>query len=256
MKGRLETALKRENNIKNILAELPKYVEDYYINSSNTLQVKTCEDYIKVIRRFLRFMNENRESFKLNKIRDTDISEFINMTKNKIDKNGEIVETTVANKRLIYYGLKSFFSYLKKSGKIRKNPMDCINKPAGKDTVKRPNITWENERDMLKLAQTGFGSKEAILQNKDWRKRDRLILMFFMYTGIRRTALSEINVDDIDFENKIISVVDKRNKKHEYIINEYLEEAILDWLHKRKELLGNVMLCLYQKERKDWQVRQ
>ena len=40
-----------------------------------------------------------------------------------------------------------------------------------------------------------------------WKSRDRAIMMLFMQTGIRETALSEINIEDIDFENHSIKVL-------------------------------------------------
>ena len=53
MVGKLENKIRTENNIRNILSDLPNSVSDYYYNLSVYSEPKTCEDYIKKIRKFL-----------------------------------------------------------------------------------------------------------------------------------------------------------------------------------------------------------
>lgn len=36
------------------------------------------------------------------------------------------------------------------------------------------------------------------------RSRDRAIMMLFIQTGIRETVLTEINIEDVDFDNYLI----------------------------------------------------
>ena len=63
-------------------------------------------------------------------------------------------------------------------------------------------------------------------------------MMLFMQTGIRETALSEINVEDIDFENHIIkSVIEKGHKDRTFTMSSQLEKAILDWMCDREKII-------------------
>lgn len=71
-----------------------------------------------------------------------------------------------------------------------------------------------------------------------WKSRDRAIMMLFMQTGIRETALSEINIEDIDFENHIIkSVIEKGHKDRTFTMSSQLEKSILDWMYDREKII-------------------
>jgi site-specific recombinase XerD len=73
--------------------------------------------------------------------------------------------------------------------------------------------------------------------NEHQRNRDLLILMIFLYTGIRCTALTEINMSDIDKTNLTLTIIDKRNKKRVFEID-----------HDLIELYNRV--CEYNKKKK------
>jgi site-specific recombinase XerD len=61
-----------------------------------------------------------------------------------------------------------------------------------------------------------------------------------MNTGMRRTALSEINLDDISFVDRKLTVIDKRHTEQIYDITDEIEDAIMKWLKKREKLLNGV----------------
>ena len=63
--------------------------------------------------------------------------------------------------------------------------------------------------------------------------------MTFIGTGMRETALTEINVDDINWEAGTLTIIDKRHKPHEYILPERLQEELENWLLDREEILGS-----------------
>ena len=44
-------------------------------------------------------------------------------------------------------------------------------------------------------------------------QRDKLIIEFFYVTGIRLSELINIKISDINFENKLVKVLGKRNKE-------------------------------------------
>ena len=55
----------------------------------------------------------------------------------------------------------------------------------------------------------------------------------FITTGMRRSALSQIDIDDIDFEEKKLKVIDKGYKTFYYDLDDRVMEAINDWIAKR-----------------------
>ena len=58
-------------------------------------------------------------------------------------------------------------------------------------------------------------------------------------TGMRETALTEINIEDLDFLKGTIKVIDKRHKTHIYKINEIIRNTLVEWIEDREIKLSN-----------------
>ena len=65
--------------------------------------------------------------------------------------------------------------------------------------------------------------------------RDRALFSLAIATGMRASALLNINVDDIDFENSCISVIEKRQKIREIPIGENTMCVLQEWLAVRNK---------------------
>lgn len=63
-------------------------------------------------------------------------------------------------------------------------------------------------------------------------------MLTFVTTGMRETALCEIDINKIDFERKTIRVVDKENKENSYTMTSDLIIAYNKWLKRRNEIMG------------------
>ena len=72
MQGRLENQLKTERLIREILTNLPKEVNEYYLNISTSKEFRTCLEYVKKLRGFLRWYSE---TYKVN-LRKIDFSQI------------------------------------------------------------------------------------------------------------------------------------------------------------------------------------
>ena len=57
-----------------------------------------------------------------------------------------------------------------------------------------------------------------------------------MNTEIRCEALSEIDINDIDFNNKKIIITDKGNKTIEYVINDFLYKYLIEYYSIREKM--------------------
>ena len=66
---------------------------------------------------------------------------------------------------------------------------------------------------------------------------DMAIVMVFLTTGIRESALCNMDVEDIDFENNMIIVTDKGDKVNIHNIPEETKTVLRKWLLKREEIL-------------------
>jgi integrase/recombinase XerC len=124
--------------------------------------------------------------------------------------------------------LRSFYQYLRKKGKIEKNPMSKITAP--KIAKRLPQYVMETEMeslfDLIDVEQT-FSSI-----------RDRLILELLYSTGMRRAELLGLKNSDIYRSNKYIKVLGKGNKERIIPVGEQLIENIKRYIVERETEFG------------------
>lgn len=232
MSGRIEHENRTNNNIENILKTSHPLLKKYYLKIRTTKEPLTCLEYVRKINAFLETTNKN-----INNITIKDIDDYMNMIFYITDSKGKQKRSSSSYRQSVYAALNSFFGYLYSRGEIQTNPMIEIDRPKSTDHVIRKALNLEDFNNILSTIKTGAGSDMAKLKQKRWVERDLLIMYLFMNTGMRKTALSEINIEDIDFESKILTVIDKRNKKLEYNITDDLEKLLYAWLVRREEIL-------------------
>lgn len=233
MKGRLEHDLRTKHNIEILLSSMPNYVSDFYYNNQISKEPSTCLEYLRKIKLFLIFINYNIES-----VSDVTIGQYFDKISTKIDSEGRITETSFSYKKTTWTTLNQFFNYLSRKRIIKNNPMIDTVRPSNKDNVKRIFLSIDDLNAILRAVEEGAGSQRAVAKQKEWIERDILILFLFMNTGMRKTALSEINVEDISFTQEELIVTDKRNKTQIYFITEEMKNVIKTWLIKREILLA------------------
>lgn len=242
MQGRLEHSLKTQNNINNILSDCPGYLSDYYYNLAVSTEPKTCENYLRKIKAFLTFVNSDLFQIKLPEIDDVIISRyFMTIQKKEVKENNQIKikPTSFSYQKGIWTALNSFFKYLKSKKYITDNPVELINRPKYKDYTEKYFLTVDDLKLILEAVKNGVGNDNAKRKQKEWRERDLAIISLFMNTGMRRTALSEININDVDFVNKTLTIIDKRHTTHVYPLNDNMETNLKKWIVKREELIGD-----------------
>lgn len=63
--------------------------------------------------------------------------------------------------------------------------------------------------------------------------RDKAMLAIFMTTGMRKSALIEMNIEDVNFDDLTMSYIDKRKKYFTRNIDDMVLIALKDWLEVR-----------------------
>lgn len=237
MKGRLENELKNKNHINNILSVLPPEIADFYQTLQVSLETTTCLNYIQKIHNFMKASGYPQ----LNEITTPMIATYINNLKYYESPAGETKKASSSYLQGTWTALNRLFTYLCDTGVIERNPVSTISRPKTKGNIKRKFIQEQDVKNMIESAKSGrkyngYYFTDEI--NDKWKERDVLILTLLICTGMRRTALTEINVGDISLKDKTITVIDKRQKENVYIITDKLEVTIRQWLEKRKEILG------------------
>lgn len=238
MDGRLEHKIGNEKLIAKRLNNLPECVSQYYFSRSSSKESKGSVEYIKKIRAFLEFLNKDTKNIDVSKITEDDVSKYLHSIEQTTDKHGNIRETTFAYRKQVHSILNSFFEYLRKRKMIPENPMDCIERPKTKDVIKRKHLDAFDINFILECIDSGAGSDFAKNKSKPWRLRDKAIIVLLAMTGMRETALTEINMNDLDFLKGTIRVVDKRHKTHIYKMNETIRNVLADWIEDRNEKLS------------------
>ena len=234
MKGRFEHSLRTRKTIDKLLSELPECVSDFYYNIQYSREPMTCLEYIRKIKSFLEYANCD-----VTMIDEKLVNRYFEKISSKVDDYGNIIGfTSFAYKKSVWTVLNLFFSYLVKKNIVDVNPMEDTKRPKQKDKVNRYFLTMEDLNAILNSVIKGAGSHKAIAKQKDWVERDFLIMFLFMNTGMRKTALSEINLEDVSFGEGKLTVIDKRNTEQEYNITKEMEHIINQWLIKREKLLN------------------
>ena len=98
--------------------------------------------------------------------------------------------------------LKSYFKYLDSEKLIKDNPAALVSNPKIEKSL--PNyLNYEDTEKLLNIPN---------LKTKDG-KRDALILEMLYSSGVRVSELTNIKLEDIDFQDKKIIILGKGNKQ-------------------------------------------
>lgn len=229
MNGRLQNEMKIDSHNQDKLNGMPNYVKRWYMNMrASDKTASTCYDYLRKVNRFLESINKDISKVNPSDINEQNVTDYYISIRTK-NVNGEIVYTSDSYQSTVYACLDNFFTYLYNSNLIDSNYIKLISKPKNRDLERiNEHRILLTEEDFKKIVEAT--NKEC---NYTMRRRDTAIILLFMHTGMRKTALSNIVLDDVDFENRKITVIDKGNKLHEYVLNDVVYSAINNWMSVR-----------------------
>ncbi len=188
-----------------------------YIKDERRLSFHTISAYRNDLKQFFDFLSE----FNISEIKDVNHTIIRTWVVSLID-NG--VSNRSVNRKLST--LKSFYKYLIKTGSVKENPMFKVVAPK---TSKRLPVFVEE--DSMK-----FLFEEIEFENNYEGLRDKLILELFYATGMRLNELINLKYSNIDFGNKCIKVLGKRNKERIIPLDIKLYDTINIYIKKRKEI--------------------
>lgn len=125
-------------------------------------------------------------------------------------------KTTIDNIRRI---LSSYFSWLEDENYIVKNPIRRIHK------IKTAKLVKETFTD------------EEVETMRDYCKENRdLALIDFLYsTGVRVGELVNVNIEDVNFEDRSCIVLGKGNKQREVYFDARTKIHLQEYINQRKD---------------------
>ena len=208
----------------------------FYGFMSNGISISSVYNYLNHAANFLEYLNGKP----LNELTMDDFTGY--MLKIQTDKYGR--KTTSSYRITVYSALKKYGKYLVGSNQIAQNPMELIDRPKVVETQntisKRAKgfLSKSEIKTYMRAVEQGIGDDRSISRQQNWRERDKAIITIFLNTGIRCSALMKLDVNNINFTNKTLSVIDKESKYNTYNLSDEILVIIGEWLIKRHELLS------------------
>jgi len=108
------------------------------------------------------------------------------------------------------------------------------------EKTNRPKINTEHKVTYLKREEINMVINEIKTNSTESkRSRDLCLVSLALSTGLRVSAITQINIDDIDFVNHTISVVEKGNKVRAISFGDNLAELIKQCIEDRETYFPN-----------------
>jgi integrase/recombinase XerC len=190
---------------------------DYLLLEKNYSQ-HTVTAYINDIGFFESFLSNEFEDDNLLLINYNQIRSWI------VSLSDDGISNASINRKVS--SLKSFYKFLLKTKQIDTSPL--LKHKALKAPKKIQIPFSEKELDMV--------LNQIIYKEGFEGLRDKLIVDLFYTTGVRRTELINLKIQNVDLSNKTIKVIGKRNKERIIPILTIIEEQIKKYLSERSSI--------------------
>jgi len=125
--------------------------------------------------------------------------------------------------------LRVFYKYLRKEGIVKKDPLEKVVLPKRKKRL--PQFVSEKALDSL-LDNDNFGDSFKGIRNRT------IIEMLYM-TGMRRSEMINLGINDVDLLEASVKVTGKRNKQRIIPLTKEFAEKVGDYLRARSEISGS-----------------
>lgn len=194
-----------------------------HLKYERNLSEHTLRNYLSDLEQFRVYLLsiEKREDISVDEIDRLTIREWM-ATLHAAEKK----KTSIARKLA---SLRTFFQFLIREGRLENNPAKLVATP--KIERKLPNhLTVEDAVRFIETPNT----------ETDLGRRDRAIIEFLYATGIRVGELVNIDLQDIDFREKMVRVTGKRKKQRIVPFNEHALDALMYYLEETRKSFLNM----------------
>lgn len=229
--GRLERELKADEKMKVKLSTLPAIFNDFYYFLSNKSYL-TRENYIDHVVDFMHFMSQGKNvSDFYSTVRPIDISKYMDSIKTYKTPTG-LKKTSDSALAARWSSLNSFYKFLYLTGAVAENIMSKTERPKVKDERKKPALSRKEVKSMANNIDKNPYHKNV--------NRDKLIFSLGVTTGLRVSAISQLNIEDIDLEHNTLQVIEKGDKYRTIEFGDNLKQQLQMYLAERHKYYGNL----------------
>ncbi|WP_374451316.1 tyrosine-type recombinase/integrase [Cloacibacterium normanense] len=185
-----------------------------YISVEKRYSQNTLVSYKKDLEDLLRFISETEGTEDLKKVDKKIIRNFIvSLSEKKIQKRS-------INRKLS--SLRSFYLYLLKIGEIQVSPLETI-----------PSLKFYAEKQ-IPISEEEMEDLGEILEKESGNSLEKLIIETLYQTGMRKSELCNILLDQVDFSKSEIFVKGKGNKQRVVPVSENLLKQMREYIAIRK----------------------
>lgn len=227
MSGRYEKEMQIEQQVMKKLEIMPSILTDYYYSLIGSgKSYRTAKVYIENVVQFVKFTfnGKYKEDF-YSTVTANHINKYIASLRTKAVK-GKTERTSDSHKTLNWSSLNSFFQFLVPDY-ISANPVANTKRPKMKDN---PNVTFLTMEEMSKIFDNVQEKANPRMLN-----RDLCLLKIGFATGLRISAIVQIDIDDLDLDHNQIKITEKGDHDDYVMIGEKLKNQIALWLDDRSK---------------------
>ena len=204
---------------------MDNYIDDFleYLEITKNYSEYTIENYYKDIIQFKEYLDENYISSFLD-VTYKDVRFYFSYISNyKYDDTNTYKATTIMRK---LSGVRSFYNYLIRKGKLNTNPFKLLDNPKKERTL--PKFLYYNELQKI---------IDSIDLNDNLGKRNFMIFELFYATGVRVSEIVNIEIKNIEFSHQIIKVMGKGLKERVVPFNSVCAKVMKDYIATSREAL-------------------
>lgn len=200
---------------------LQKFID--YLSLEKNYSKHTLTAYTKDIQLFFSFLKEN---YQIDEAKDV---EYVLVRSWVVHLNQQQISNRSINRKIT--SLKTFFNFLLKINKVKTNP-----------------VALQKSLKIEKKAMIPFSEKEIeeafLVEDDDYTEfekcRNKMIIHLLYATGIRQAELMGLRIQDVDFKEKTIKVLGKRNKERIVPLYDEVVKSLEDYLNMRNEISASV----------------
>ena len=226
MNGRIEKENKARQIMENKLSDLPEIFTLFYNwMDAREKSYTTMRNYINHIVEFKIFCDKRKKNEFYENVTDDTVEKYMSSIRRKI-VDGEEVEIGDDIRAAKWSSLNTFFKFLSQKKYITNNPMLLTERPRIKT---KHTVTYMTQSEIESVFKRILKESRPMIKNRDF-----CIVAMGLGTGLRVSAIVNINIEDIDFVTSSIKVIEKGRKTREIKFAENLKNLLLIWIKDRE----------------------
>ncbi len=205
------------------MSEIEVMINDFkqYLTIDKKYSQNTINKYDSNLKHFKEFFKDK----KIESISEDDLNDYLKYLY-KLDLTVRSVANNIST-------LKSFYKYLLLFKNIKNNPISGIEMPKLKKSLPK-TLSYDEVSKLLDI---------EIKDYYDYRNKAMIELMYC--SGLRVSELSNLQLNDINFENNTVRIFGKGSKERIIPVGDYAIEAIKNYLLKSRSWLSKGKLNDY-----------